>query len=483
MASVVTPVNATSPNVSSPSTAEFTLSEILEATRGRLRSGGDHGRIRGMATDSRTLQPGQAFLAIRGPHFDGHAFTEEARSRGAGALIVEAGAGPAAAAGLPVIEVDQTTVAFGDLALAHRRRFAVPVIAVTGSCGKTTTKEMIAAVLGASRRVLASVGTDNNQIGVPQTLLRLQPEHQAVVLEMGTNHPGELARLCAIAQPTIGVVTNIGLAHLEFFGSLAGVLQEKLTLVRALSGADLAIVNGDDPLIRRALTTQPPAARQLTYGIGRSCDVQARRIEPLASGTRFTIEGPGVAEPTTVTLPLLGRHNVINALAAAACGVPWGLPPQEIAAALAQLRPVAMRLEPVRRNGLTILNDCYNANPTSMRQALEVLREHPGPRPRVFICGDMAELGPGAPQFHREVGRWAREAQVDVIIAIGRHAQAVLEGAVTAGRGGEDRACATLAEAEASLEQLPLVRATVLVKGSRAMGLERIVDRLMERAA
>ncbi len=466
------------------STAPWTVAEILEATGGALRGGSSAASIRGISTDSRHLQSGQAFLAIRGPQFDGHAFGAAAVARGASALIVQAGQASSTGGTVPVIAVPDTTAALGALARAHRRRVRVPVIAVTGSCGKTTTKEMLAAVLGARYRVLASVGTENNQYGVPQTLLRLMPAHEVVILELGTNHPGEIARLAAIAEPTIGVLTNIGLAHLEFLGSLGGVLHEKTALLRALGADGTAIVNGDDPVLRCALIEHPPAGALLRFGTGRHCDLQARRIEPLALGTRCVVDGALAPTPFPVALSLLGHHQVLNALAAITCGLHLGVPSTEIARALAAMPPVPMRLEPLRVNGLTILNDCYNANPVSMRQALEVLRQYPGERPTVFVCGDMGELGPGTRAFHREVGRWARESQVDVVVAVGTHAASVAEG-VASGRDRRDGlwACATLAEAEARLDQLALTRGTVLVKGSRAMGLERLVARLMESRA
>ena len=483
----MTPGTATAARRQAPSapasTAPFTVAELLAATRGALRRGAPDASLRGISTDSRHLHAGQAFLALRGPHFDGQAFLTDAVARGAAALIVRAGQVPPTGT-VPVIAVPDTTVALGDLARAHRRRLRVPVIAVTGSCGKTTTKEMIAAVLGARYRVLASVGTENNQYGVPQTLLRLTPAHEAVVLELGTNHPGEMARLAAIAEPTIGVLTNFGLAHLEFFGSIHGVLQEKTALVRALAADGVAFVNGDDPMLRRAMVEQPPAAMLLRFGTGRQCELQAQRIESLALGTRCTVDGRCAPAPFPLTLPLLGDHQVLNALAAVACGLHLGVPSTEIARVLAALPPVPMRLAPRRANGLTILDDCYNANPVSMRQALEVLRRYPGERPTVFVCGDMGELGPGTRGLHREVGRWAREAQVDVLVAIGRHAASVVDGAASAGHRLDGVwACATLEEAQARLDRLALTRGTVLVKGSRAMGLERLVDRLMESHA
>ena len=459
-----------------PSVADFSVEEVVRATRGRLRAGSPHASSRGCSTDTRTLQPGQIFLAITGPTFDGHAFIDEAIARGAGGVIVRADAGPAAAGDVPIIEVEDTVAALGALALAHRRRFHIPVIAVTGSCGKTTTKEMIAAVLGGSRCVLVSIGTENNHIGVPQTLLRLRPEHAAAVLELGANHPGEIARLAAIAEPTIGVLTGVGVAHLEFFGSIHGVLREKTSLLYALPPDGAAIVPGDDLLVRRALLEQPPDARVTTCGERHQCDVRAQRIEPLADGSRLTIDGPGVPTPFTVDVPLLGRHNALNALLAVACGVRLGASPWEIATALEALRPLSMRLEPLRAGGLVIVSDCYNANPASMRQAIDVLRRYPHDGPRVLVCGDMTELGAGARQFHREVGRQAAQARLDAVVAVGGYASCVTAGVASVPGSPTARwACATLKEAQERLQALRLVSGTMLVKGSRVMGLERLV--------
>ena len=458
------------------SVAALSVEDVVRATRGRLRAGSPSATFRGLSTDTRSLQPGQAFLAMAGPTFDGHTFLEAAIARGASGLIVQTGAGPAEAGALPVIEVAQTVTALGDLALAHRRRFNIPVIAITGSCGKTTTKEMIAAVVGASRCILSSAGTENNHIGVPQTLLRLRPEHAAVVLEMGTNHPEEIARLAAIAEPTIGLVTNIGVAHLEFFGSIGGVLREKLSLLRALPADGTAMIPGDDLLVRRALIEQPVDATVVSCGAVQRCDVQARRIEPLATGSRVTIDGPIVPAPFTVELPLLGRHNALNALMAVACGLRLGISPWEITLALEALRPMAMRLEPLRVGQIVMLSDCYNANPTSMRQAIDVLRAYPQDGPRFLVCGDMAELGAGARQFHREVGRYAGDANLDAVIAVGTYASCTVEGLRSSARPRtEGWACATLEDVQARLLALPLTHGTVLVKGSRVMGMERLV--------
>ncbi|MBI1893785.1 MAG: UDP-N-acetylmuramoyl-tripeptide--D-alanyl-D-alanine ligase, partial [Candidatus Rokubacteria bacterium] len=388
--------------------SRFTLEELAKGSGGRLVSGPAAGELTGVSIDSRTLRPGEAFVAIRGHRLDGHAFCADALEKGAGALVV---ADPAAAPptrAVPVILVDDSTLALQRLARFHRARFELPVVAITGSNGKTTTKELTAAVLSVRFRVLKSEGSLNNQWGVPLTLLRLAPEHEALVIEIGMSALGEIATLAALAQPTIGVLTNIGPVHLEFLGSLEAVQKAKGELVRAIGPEGTVVLNADDPLV--LALAKEARGRVVTFGFEASAHVRARGVARGESALAFTLVIGVSSAP--VSLPLAGRHNVSNALAAAAVGSLFGLAPREIAEGLGRARPAAHRLTWIDAGGTLILDDCYNANPSSVAAALETLVEEPGVR-TIAVLGDMLELGAAAEAAHLEVGRLAARLGVE----------------------------------------------------------------------
>jgi len=448
----------------------WTLPEILAASGGELVRWGA-GPFTSVSTDSRRTGAGDVFVALRGPRFDGHEFVGEALARGAGAAVVEHETGPASASAC--IRVGETMRALGDLAAAWRRRLAVRIVGVTGSNGKTTTKEMIAAVLGASgARVAKSRGTENNLIGVPQTLLRLSGEEAFAVLEMGMNHPGEIWRLAEIARPNVGVITNVGPAHLEGLGSLANVAAAKEELALALAPTATLVVNAADPRLKSIAGRF--AGRVIAAGEGA---IRARGASPLPEGQRLEIEVEG--HKATVDLAIRGKHNVDNALLAVAVGVAFELPLEVIVAGLSRFTPPAMRLEAVRlSNGARILNDAYNANPASMEAALAALGAEAGRR-RIAVLGEMWELGEAAARYHREVGAAAQRLGVDVLVAVGMHAEALAAGALEAGMAARAvERLATAADAAHWLAAHLESDDVVLIKGSRAAKMEQILERL-----
>jgi UDP-N-acetylmuramoyl-tripeptide--D-alanyl-D-alanine ligase len=449
----------------------WTLAEILAATGGELLRWGP-GPYRGVSTDTRRLGAAEAFVALRGASFDGNEFVGEACARGAGAIVASNDAVPAPG-GAAWIRVGDGLRALGDLAAAWRRRLATRVVGVTGSNGKTTTKEMIAAVL-ASRgaRVAKSAGTENNLVGVPQTLLRLSGEEAFAVVEMGMNHPGEIWRLAEIARPDVGVITNVGPAHLEGLGSIANVAAAKEELALALPSGATLVVNGADP--RVVAIAERYAGRKIVAG----ADPRVRLVSatPAEGGQRLRLEIDGAA--VSATLGARGAHNAQNALLAAAVGAALGLDAQAIAEGLGRFAPPPMRLEVVGLpGGARILNDAYNANPASVAAALSALSAEPGRR--IAVLGEMLELGPEAARYHREVGAAAAKAAVDRLLAVGEHAEAMAEGARAAGLSGDRvEVCRTPAEAAERLAGRLGDGDTVLVKGSRGARMEEVVRRL-----
>ena len=441
------------------------LTHYAAAMRGVLH-GADASFV-GVSTDTRTLTVGELFVALTGPNHDGHEFVAAAAERGAAAVVVT----HRVAVNLPQIVVADT---LQDAAAAWRLQFPIPVIAVAGSNGKTTTKEMLASILSGYGICLATRGTLNNHIGVPLTLLGLDRQHAMAVVEVGANHPGEVAALVPLVQPTVGIVTNAGAEHLEGFGSLDGVACAEGELYAGLVAGATAIINVDDayaPLWRG----MNGAARTIGFGRGVGAEVGIRgeiRVSGLAGSLQeFTLLTP--AGETHVRLPLAGRHNVQNALAAAAAAHAVGIDPEGIAAGLGRVRPVRGRLEvKVATAGARLIDDSYNANPSSLDAGLEVLAAQSGER--WLVLGDMAELGAETDAAHRRAGRVARDAGVNRLFAIGS-----LTGTTVRefGDGAE-----WFADGDALAARLaPLLRAdvTVLVKGSRVNRLERLVATLV----
>jgi UDP-N-acetylmuramoyl-tripeptide--D-alanyl-D-alanine ligase len=425
-----------------------------------------------VSTDTRTLQPGALFVALTGPNFDGHRFLDEARKKGAvGALVSEE------QAILPAILVDDTRLALGRLAAAWRQQCPVPLVAVTGSNGKTTVKEMIAAILRQRGPVLATRGNLNNDIGMPLTLLQLRDEAFAV-LEMGANHPGEIGYLSNIAKPDLALITNAGAAHLEGFGDLDGVARAKGEILSGLAEDGVAVLNADDP--RLPVWRKLAGAKKIvTFGFHPLARV---RTDPATAVTRWTQEGfhtefevSSPAGSFSLTLRLAGEHNLRNALAATAACLELKSSVDEIRAGLGRLQPVAGRLSS-RPNpaGVWIVDDSYNANPDSVAAALQVLQGAPGRR--WLVLGDLAELGTDAIALHARIGDQARAAGIDHLWAVGPMSRNAVERFGAGGRHFDDQTGLITA-----LQETARPGDTLLVKGSRSAAMELVVEQLMKR--
>jgi UDP-N-acetylmuramoyl-tripeptide--D-alanyl-D-alanine ligase len=457
-------------------TPRFTAEELAQATGGRW-NGTPPAELAGVSTDTRTVAPGALFVALRGERFDAHDFLADAAARGAAAAVVaEARAGEPCP--LPRLVVPDTLVALGAVARHHRRRFQIPFVAVTGSNGKTTTREMIAAILATRGPVLKTEGNLNNEVGVPLTLLGLDATHLAAVIEMGMSHPGEIARLAAIALPQVGLVTLAAPAHLEGLGTVDAVADAKAELYRGLPEGGIAIVNADDArMLKRA---QASGRRTMTFSAakGRRGDVVVLEILSQGEdGLRFVL-GIGNREVAVHIPGLVGAHNAANAAAAAAAAIALGCTDREIVRGLAAVKPVGRRLRlETLPSGVRLVDDCYNANPASMSAALRTLVALAGPGGRaVAVLGDMLELGAFEAEAHRALGEEAAKAGLAALAAFGPRARATAEAARAAGL-----------EAFHAEDLDPLVAWTLatvrpgdvlLVKGSRGMKLERLVEKL-----
>jgi UDP-N-acetylmuramoyl-tripeptide--D-alanyl-D-alanine ligase len=456
--------------------AALTLAGVLEATGGTLASGAAASgglAFTGVSIDSRTTAPGALFVAIRGPRFDGHAFAGAARDRGASAVLADH---PLEAAGVPVVCVADTARALRDLAGHVRRRAPIPVVGITGSVGKTTTKDMTAALLATRGPVLKTEGNLNNEYGLPLTLLRLRPEHTAAVLELGMRAPGEIRALSAVAAPDVATITRIAPVHLEFFPSLDAIAEAKAEILEGL-GAGTAVLNGDDPRLRRI--GERFGGRVLWFGHDPRFEASAESWRGTDSGISFRLRLAG--RSVDVSLPLLGAHFVDDFLAAAAAAHALGIEPEAMAQAALSLSPARHRGE-VRRlgDGVVLLDDCYNSSPAALEAAVAALGLLPGSR-RVAILGDMLELGPSGATLHRESGR-TLAGRADVLLAVGAMALELLEGAREAGLAGSGTHHFDSA-AQAATAAAGIVRPgdAVLVKASRAVRLEEVVDALVAR--
>ena len=440
----------------------FTTNEMAAITGAAFR--GANVRVKGLSTDTREIRSGMLFCAIRGEHFDGNNFLEAAATRGAAAALAERDC-----SALPTLVVPDTVQAMQRITANWRQRFDIPCVAITGSNGKTTVKEMLARILSRDGQVLATAGNLNNHIGVPLTLARLDEAHTRLVLELGANHVGEIASLAQIARPLVGVITIIAPAHLEGFGSIDGVARAKGELIESLPPDGTAVVNGDGPY-QQLWRHLAGSRRLIRFGFTSDVDVRVS-YQPCAEGSRLRLVVAQDSEE--VLLPLAGRHNAANAAAACAGAMALGENLSDIAAGLATMRPVAGRLSPRRGGrGERILDDSYNANPSSLAAALDVLCEGDGQH--WLVLGDMAELGEDADAAHREAGRAARMAGVDHLWCVGRLSRLAAEAFGVGARHFDDKE-----QLVATLVKLLDAEATVLVKGSRSAGMESVVAALV----
>lgn len=429
-----------------------------------------------ISIDSRTIKPGEAFVAVKGQNFDGHDFIAEAVKKGAAAVIVrEPGVGSRESWKVPVIPVKDTIKALGDLARAKRNKFDIPLIAVTGSNGKTTVKDMIAWVLSGKFNVLKNEGTQNNHIGLPMTLLKLNKDTQAAVLELGTNHFGEIEYLARIAQPNIAVITNIGPSHLEFFHDLKGVLREKYTLVKNLNKPGIAILNADDRLLGKIGTAtvfskKTVAVPILSFGTRKS-DFWADAIHNSGGKVCFRVN-----KKYKFTLNTIGGYNIYNALAAIAVARLFGLSYSRIALRLSSFVFPEGRLNTVERGRIKFIDDTYNANPLSLKEALAAFAKLPVRGRKIVVMGDMLELGVKEDFFHLEAGRQIARA-CDCFIGVGRRSMLAVSSAKAAGLKNDNIfSCSTAQEARDILFKRIAVTGddVVLVKGSRSMKMEQV---------
>ena len=451
------------------------LAYVVAACAGELVQGSLAAGFRRVGTDSREIQAGDLFFAIKGERFDGHDFLEEVAARGAVAMVIESAPLAARWPACAVIRVADARRAFGQLGAAFRRDFNLPVVAVAGSNGKTTVKELIAAVLGGEFPTLASAASFNNDIGVPTTLLRLEKAHRAAVLEVGTNHPGELAPLVKMIQPRYGVITTIGREHLEFFGDVAGVAEEEGWLAELLPADGKLFLNGDNAWTERlAKRTRAAVVR---VGLNAGNDWRARAVRLDAGGMTFQVDAPKPELGGEYQINLLGRQHVVNALFAIAVGDELGLARAVIQRGLAACQPARMRLQLWEANGVRVLDDTYNANADSMLAALQVLKELPCKGRRVAVLGDMAELGAHSEAEHAEVGRNAAETGVSQLFAVGKMASVMARAARQAGLNR----VIELADVDVACEALKSFLKpgdVVLLKASRATRLERVAENL-----
>ena len=464
----------------------LTIEEVLKATGGKLLQGKGSSFIQGISTDSRTVAEGELFIALKGSRFDGHHYALEALKKKAGGVLIEEDkVGDIWWNGYrskPVIAVRDTLSALGDIAQNWRRKYRTPVVALTGSNGKTTTKEMIAACLETTFPLLKTKGNLNNLIGLPLTLLTLTEKERVVVLEMGMNVPGEIRRLTEIAEPDVGLITNIQKVHLEGMGSLERLKEEKGELFRRMRRDGTILVNQDDPRVMELADDY--RGQKITFGIEHPAEVMAKEIRLRGEeGTFFTLILE--SEAMEIHLRLLGRHFVADALSAVGVACLFGLEMKQAKEALEHFQPFPMRMEVVPlKGGITLINDAYNANPSSMELALETLMEVKGEGRAIAVLGDMLELGEFAKEAHQQLGQKVGELSIDFLLALGEEASVVVESAIRHGFPlARTKVVESYSEAVSILREMVQNGDWILVKGSRGMAMEKIVEALREGRA
>ncbi len=430
----------------------------------------------GYSIDSRTVRPGELFFAVKGERLDGHDFIDQALARGAVAAVVRRDQLARYAIRTQLVAVEDTLVSLQTLATAVRRMWARPLIAVTGSVGKTTTKDAIAHVLASRFRVLKSEGNFNNHFGLPLMLLKLEPEHEVAAIELGMSHAGEIAALAKIAQPEIGVVTCVAAVHLEFFNSVSDIARAKYELITSLPASGIAVLNADDEYVCQF--GRDFKGKVVTFGMNPSADVRAENIEQRGSlGSAFDVIVGGYREKAT--LPLVGNHNISNALASVAVGIERGLTPSEAVGALRTLAPSDKRGQVVRLDNITIINDCYNSNPKALNAMVDALAAMPAKR-RIVVAGEMLELGPSAADLHRQAGQHIAGQKIDVLLGVRGLAQEIVAAAQSRIRADF---VATPEEAGEWLAHEARDGDVVLLKASRGVKLERALETWKSRRA
>lgn len=461
-------------------TLTFLLKEVLEATGGVLISGAPENIFYGISTDSRLINKGNLFIALKGEKYDGHDFVHKASELGAAGVLVhdedKINLGQLNK-NVAVIKVSDTLLALGDLAQTWRKKFSIPVIGLTGSSGKTTTKEMMAAIIGQKKNILKTEGNLNNLIGLPQTIFQITNEHELVILEMGTNTRGEIKRLTQIAAPDIGLITNIGPAHLAGFGSIEGVCEEKGDLFLNMEQSGMAIINLDDKCLR--LIADRWKGKRITFGMGLNADVSVKNTKKNgAKGMCFDLVIGG--EQQKVEMKIVGVHHVYNAMAAAAAAWAVGIGYETILEGLAAFRPFSGRMEIINlKNGAHLLDDSYNANPSSVREALITVKDLKNHHRCYVFLGDMLELGAAADEMHRKVGMLMATIGVNALFLQGDFSAVTAAGAMDGGLSAKNiYFLSNIQEGMVYLKNHLKKGDWVLVKGSRRMKMEKIVEQI-----
>lgn len=457
----------------------FTIQDVLDATGAKLVRGDARRLVHAVSTDTRALAAGELFFALSGPNFSGNRFAREAIERGAAGLMLESadGAPPPGILELPrdtpILVHASPRIALADLAVWYRRRLAARVVGITGSCGKTTTKNILIELLSSRWRTVGSPNSFNNDIGVPHTLFLADAETEAIVVEIGTNHPGEIASLCRIARPDAGIITTIGASHLEGLGSIEGVAREKSALAAAIPDHGFCVLNQDSTWTKWLRTET--RADVITFSLDGDGDLNATDVWFHSGGTTFKLDG------CEVTSPLLGLHNVQNLLAALAACRGLGLSLADVLPAVSRLKAGRGRLDRIQCGRFTLIDDSYNANPESARASVRVLSGLHGHRRRVLVLGDMLELGASAGEMHFDIGSEAAKSGIDLLVLVGELTRAAAAGALEGGLPAE-RVVHIEDTDEALARVPPLIESgdVVLVKGSRRTGLDRLVKQLVD---
>jgi UDP-N-acetylmuramoyl-tripeptide--D-alanyl-D-alanine ligase len=464
-------------------TFPFEFSKVLEWTGAQHLLGRTMIPVVGISTDSRKINPGQLYLALKGPNFDGNNFIADVIQKGASSILTSSMPEPdflnqLRRQGITVGLVEDGLKALQSLAENYRRQFSIPIVGITGSCGKTTTKDIAFELLEEKSPILKNEGTLNNHFGVPLTLLELRSQHQVCCLELGTSAPGEISNLASIAQPTMGVVLNVGPAHLKMLKSLEGVLEEKWSLIETLRGG-VGIFNEDDPLLReKAKNYSGPL---FSFGIYHGGQLQASKIEFLQDlSTRFVVIFQG-EELGVIKIPFVGLHNIYNVLAALSIGHILGVSWESMMRKASVLKLPSMRWEMIQAGGVLIINDAYNANPQSMSSALETFHALRVDGKKIFVCGDMLDLGEVEYHWHRSLAQDVLKSEVNLLITVGPLSRLMAQWVKD--KGFPKTACFSYEKYDEALHRLLEVVTgsdAVLVKGSRAMGLEKVVEGLLQ---
>ena len=452
---------------------ELTLKQIADWCGGKVSARFEHLRVSRMQSDSRKVRSGDLFVALKGAKADGHDFAETAINHGAVAALVSRPISEK----LPSIEVEDTLRAYGDIAAGYRKLTGVKVVGITGSVGKTTTKEMTASILEAVYHTAKTEGNHNNNLGLPMTIMDMPENTEVAVLEMGMNHSGEMEYLSSIARPDLAIITNIGTMHIEHLGTREGILQAKLEIMRGMPEDGAGVFNGDEPLLWniRAIGKH----KKYYYGIeNHACDVTATDIVELDDGVRFVVHGFG--QQFELFVPMLGRHAVYNALAATTVGLLLGVKPEQIQARFSSFHNTGMRQKIYVKNGVTIIEDCYNAGPESTEAALDVLAGIKTDGRRIAVLGDMLELGNRSAAEHYRIGRLA-VGKADLLLTYGEHSVRTLTGAITGGMNPKNTDHFDTHEDMARMLKMRVSEGdVVLFKGSRGMRMEKVLQLFLD---